>query len=287
MGRAWSTRTAVVAGAACAAGLMTPTAQAGAATVPMSATARTALAEAATSTAQTASPYCSVSRGHARGRCALPVYGPGRSYHPRIDRKSFTAKVTNPWFPLVVGRTLIYTGIKDGKRALNVVVATRHVKRIDGVPTRVVEDRLYLNDVLEERTRDYYAQDRCGNVWYFGEDTATLDAKGKVTSTEGSFHAGVDGAQPGVFMQAHPQVGRWFRQEWYAGQAEDRFKVIDLKATIKVRYGTFTNALRTEERTALEPTVVDNKYYVRGVGEVSEAAVKGGPERLTLVEIIS
>jgi hypothetical protein len=286
MGRAWATGAAVVAGAVCAAGSMAP-AQASARTASAGAPASGAFAEGAASKAQSGGGHRPVTEGTSGRRCALPVYGPGRSYHPRIDRKSFTAKVTNPWFPLVVGRTLIYTGVKDGKRALNVVVATRHVKRIDGVPTRVVEDRLYLNDVLEERTRDYYAQDRCGNVWYFGEDTATLDAKGKVTSTEGSFHAGVDGAQPGVFMQAKPQVGRWFRQEWYAGQAEDRFKVIDRNATIKVRYGTFRNALRTEERTALEPTVVDNKYYVRGVGEVSEAAVKGGQEHLTLVEIIS
>jgi hypothetical protein len=155
------------------------------------------------------------------------------------------------------------------------------------VPTRVVEDRLYLNGVLEERTRDYYAQDRCGNVWYFGEDTASLDAKGRVTSTEGSFHAGVGGAEPGVMMPAKPEVGRWFRQEWCPGQAEDRFTVLDRKATVRVPYGTFRSALRIEERTSLEPGVVDNKYYVRGVGQVSEGAVKGGQEGLALVEIVS
>jgi hypothetical protein len=217
----------------------------------------------------------------------LPVYGPGRSYRPTIDRTSFSAHVTNPWFPLVVGRTMVYTGVKDGKRALEVVVVTRHVKRINGAPTRVVEDRLYLNGVLEERTRDYYAQDRCGNVWYFGEDTATLDSRGRVTSTDGSFHAGVGGALPGVMMQARPQVGRWFRQEWYAGQAEDRFRAVSTKAHVSVPYGSFQQALRTEERTSLEPGVIDAKYYVRGVGEVVEGTVKGGQEGLRLVEIIS
>jgi hypothetical protein len=182
---------------------------------------------------------------------------------------------------------MVYTGVKDGKRALNVVVVTRHVKRIDGVPTRVVEDRLYLNDVLEERTRDYYAQDRCGNVWYFGEDTATLDAHGKVNSTDGTFHAGARRAQPGVMMQGRPQVGRWFRQEWYAGQAEDRYKVVTTRATLTVPFGRFRHVMRTEERTRLEPSVVDNKYYVRGVGEIYEGAVKGDQEALRLVEIIS
>ena len=112
-------------------------------------------------------------------------------------------------------------------------------------------------------------------------------AKGKVTSTEGSFHAGVQGAQPGVFMQAAPQIGRWFRQEWYAGQAEDRFKILQRRARVTVPYGSFSNALRAEERTHLEPDVVDNKYYVRGVGEVFEGAVKGPQEILRLVEIIS
>jgi hypothetical protein len=151
----------------------------------------------------------------------------------------------------------------------------------------VVEDRLYLDNVLEERTSDYYSQDRCGNVWYFGEDTATLDARGHVVSTDGSFLAGVDGAQPGVFMQAHPQLGRRFRQEWSPGQAEDTFKVIDRSAPITVPYGSFTHALRTEETTALEPEVVDNKYYVAGIGEVFEGSVKGPKEVLRLVEIIS
>jgi hypothetical protein len=274
-GRAWATRAAVVAGAVCVAGVISPMLVAGARTAPSSPAAETAGQGPAAARPST---------GHG---CRLPVFGPGRSYHPRIDPRSFTAHVTNPWFPLVVGRTMVYTGVKDGKRALDIVVVTRHVKRIEGVSTRVLEDRLYLNGVLEERTRDYYSQDRCGNVWYFGEDTATLDAKGKVTSTDGSFHAGVGGAQPGVFMQARPQVGRWFRQEWYAGQAEDRFKILKRSTAVTVPYGRFRNALRAEERTHLEPDVVDNKYYVRGVGEVFEGAVKGPQESLRLVEIIS
>jgi hypothetical protein len=114
-----------------------------------------------------------------------------------------------------------------------------------------------------------------------------LDAHGRVVSTDGSFHAGVDGAQPGVFMQAHPQLGRWFRQEWYAGQAEDTFRVIDRSARIRVPYGSFRSALRTEERTALEPGVLDNKYYVAGIGEIFEGSVKGPREVLRLIEIIS
>jgi hypothetical protein len=219
--------------------------------------------------------------------CPLPEFGPGRAYHPQIEPANFSPNVTNRLFPLPPGKTLVYTGTEDGKKALDLVAPTSRTKKIDGVTTRVVEDRVYLNNVLAERTSDYYAQDRCGNVWYFGEDTAELDRHGKVVSTEGTWHAGVDGAQPGVVMQAHPQLGRKFRQEWYQGQAEDVFKVIDRSAAVTVPYGSFRHALRTAETNALEPDVLDNKYYVRGIGEVVEVAVKGPREVLRLVEIIS
>jgi hypothetical protein len=219
--------------------------------------------------------------------CELPTFGPGAAYLPQITPRDFSPDVTNPFFPLKPGRTLVYTGTKDGKRALNIVLTSSRTKVVDRVRTRVVEDRLYLDDVLEERTSDYYAQDRCGNVWYFGEDTATLDRRGRVVSTEGSFHAGVGGAQPGVFMQARPQLGRRFRQEWFEGQAEDTFSVAGLSSPVTVPFGTFRHALRTRETTALEPGVLDNKYYVRGIGEVIELSVRGPREVGRLVEVIS
>ncbi len=231
--------------------------------------------------------FAVVSAWASPARCPLPRFGPGADYHPRLDRSGFSPRVTNPWFPLVPGRTLVSTGVKDSKAAINIFTTTSRTARIDGVTTRVVEDRLYLDNVLEERTRDYYAQDRCGNVWYFGEDTAVLDEHGKVVSTAGSFRAGVSGAQPGVYMTANPAVGTEYRQEWSAGQAEDQFRALQTSTSIAVPAGSFAHALLTEETTALEPTVVDNKYFVRGIGQVKEVAVKGDPERLELVEIIS
>jgi hypothetical protein len=218
--------------------------------------------------------------------CPLPVFGPGGSYHPAIRPSDFSPDITNPWFPLRPGTTYLYTGTKDGKKALDVFQVSSATKAVDGVLTRMVNDRLFLDNVLEERTADYYAQDRCGNVWYFGEDTATLDSIGRVTDRSGSFHAGVNGAQPGVYIQAQPQLGRWFRQEWSPGQAEDQFRALGTSATVTVRYGSFRHALRTEERTALEPGVVDNKYYVRGLGVAEELSVKGGTEVLQLVDVL-
>jgi hypothetical protein len=88
-------------------------------------------------------------------------------------------------------------------------------------------------------------------------------------------------------MRAHPQVGLRFRQEWYQGHAKDTFNVLGFSAPVTVRYGPFNDALKTEETTVLEPAVVDNEYYDKGIGELKEVAVRGPLEKLQLVEIIS
>ncbi|MFE2298978.1 hypothetical protein ACFXAW_12320 [Streptomyces sp. NPDC059445] len=191
--------------------------------------------------------------------------------------RGFSATVDNPWFPLPPGRTLVYSGVKDGEKSTEYLTVTRETEKIIGIPCRVVEDRLYSGGTLHEATRDYYTQDASGDVWYFGEDTAELDAHGNMLSTEGTWRAGRDGARPGIFMPAHPVPGAGGQQEYYPGQAEDRFQVLDLSSRVSVPYRTFTGALRTKEWTALEPGVVDAKYYVKGIGTVKEVTVKGGP----------
>jgi hypothetical protein len=222
----------------------------------------------------------------AGNRCPLPRFGPGADYHPHINPAHFSAHVTNPWYPLRVGTTWLYAGRDQGDPVVDIVKATGHTRMIDGVRTRVVADRLFTGAHLAETTSDYFAQDVCGNVWYFGEDTAELDAHGHVLNTDGTWHAGVDGAQPGVFMQAHPQLNRRFRQEWLPGVAEDTFAVRDKSASVTVPFGSFTHALRTSEFSRLEPNVVDRKYYVRGIGEVRELAVKGPQETAALVDVL-
>src|SRR5213594_1290937 len=198
------------------------------------------------------------------------------------DPGNFVSRVDNPWFPLVPGTTFVYRGVKDGKSARDVFTVTRTTRTIQGVRCTAVADRLYLGGRLEERTTDWYAQDKAGNVWYFGEATAELDAHGKVTSREGSWLSGVNGAQPGVFMPAHPRVGQSFRQEYYKGHAEDHFRVAGL-------FGITTpkGALLTEEWTPLEPGVLDHKLYARGVGQLLEQSVKGPTERLALISMRS
>jgi hypothetical protein len=217
--------------------------------------------------------------------CQLPAYSPGASYHPTYDGEDFTANVDNPFFPLEVGTTWNYTGTKDGKQAVNRVWSSAATRTIDGVPTRVVQDRLYLDGRLAERTADYYTQDRCGNVWYFGEETTALASDGTLSDTAGSWLAGKDGAQPGLYMLASSHVGQKFRQEWYRGEAQDVFRVVDLAAPITVSAGAYARSLRTDEFTSLEPDVLDNKYYIAGIGQVLELAVKGPTERLELVSV--
>jgi hypothetical protein len=195
-----------------------------------------------------------------------------------IPMVAFVDRVDNPYFPLPPAAVWHYEGSKDGKRALDVMKVTARRKMIEGVRATVVSDRLYLNGKLEERTSDWYAQDTGGSVWYLGEDTAELDANGKVKSTEGSWQWGVNGARPGIIMPARPRVGQSGLQEFYKGHAEDHFRVLTRHARVSTPFVSSTRALRIKEWTPLEPGVVSVKYYVRGIGQVTEQDVKGGSE---------
>ncbi len=208
----------------------------------------------------------------------------GSSAPPAVPRR-FATTVDNPWFPLEPGTTLLYRGVKDGKPSRDVFTVTRATKTIQGVRTTVVSDRLFQKGKLAERTSDYYAQDEAGNVWYFGEDTAELAPSGKVTSTSGTWRAGVKGARPGILMPADPRPGQTGQQEFFRGEAEDRFRVLSLSAPVRTPAASTTRGLLTAEWTPLEPGVLDHKLYVRGVGTALEQTVKGGDERNTLVAI--
>src|SRR5437660_6642422 len=129
--------------------------------------------------------------------------------------RGFTAHVDNQWFPLLPGTRYLYTGVKDGKPSRDVVTVTHQTKTIAGAPCVVVQDRLYLRGRLAERTTDWYSQDARGNVWYFGENTVELDRRGRVTSRQGTWTAGVDGARPGIYITARPRTGRPYLQEYY------------------------------------------------------------------------
>ena len=203
-----------------------------------------------------------------------------------INPGDFTVTIDNPFFPLPPGVTFSYRGNREGRKQRDEFAVTNNTIVIAGVTCRVVHDRVFLRGILQENTFDYFAQDRDGNVWYFGEDTEELDRHGNVVSTEGTWRAGLNGAQPGVIMEAHPQVNDHYFQEQAAPLAQDEATVLSLHATAEVPLAKFRNCLLTTEFTQLEPGNFEHKFYARGIGFVLSVVVKGGRERLALVRIV-
>jgi|SRR5215210_488140 len=209
----------------------------------------------------------------------------GETYSPNIDPANFTTNVDNKYFPLKPGTTYVYEGKTKEGTERNEVAVTSDTRRVMGVECVVIRDKVFLNGSLIEDTFDWYTQDRQGNVWYFGENTKELQ-NGKVESTEGSWEAGVDGARPGIIMQADPKVGETYRQEYYKGKAEDMAKVLSLDESATVPYGSFDHLLMTKDWNPIDPASgVEQKYYAPGIGNVLEVGVKGTSERVELVDI--
>src|SRR4051812_31676439 len=201
---------------------------------------------------------------------------------PSPDPADFTDVVDNPWMPLRPGMVWTYTSTGDEGDEKDVVTVTDQTKVVAGVRTVVVHDVVHdARGELVEDTWDWFAQDRDGNVWYFGEDTTAYE-KGKA-STEGSWEGGKKGAQAGVAMLAQPDVGDAYAQEYRKGVAEDRGRILSTTAQHTGPAGSWSGLVRTEDTTPLEPGLVENKYYARGVGVVHEATLAGGREEVELV----
>jgi hypothetical protein len=210
---------------------------------------------------------------------------PDVPYRVVIDPAAFAKQIDNPYLPLQPGTTFVYEGVSDGEREHNEVTVATETKTILGVRCVVVRDTVTVDGELVEDTLDWFAQDKTGNVWYFGEDSKSYE-DGGLASTEGSWEAGVDGAQPGIIMPAAPKIGDEYRQEYYPGEAEDMASVLELGAgPVTVPYGTFDDLLVTKEWSPLEPDVVEHKTYAPGIGLILAEAVQGEEERLELVDV--
>jgi len=208
----------------------------------------------------------------------------GTTYAPVLDPAHFVSVIDNPYFPLPVGRKLVYTGTKDGQSQTDTVTVTDQTKVILGITTRVVHDVATHDGTVLEKTFDYYAQDDLGNVWYLGEDTTHFLPNGKA-DTSGSFIAGVGGAQPGIIMEANPQIPDAYRQECFAGEAEDTAWVVATRGSTKVAYGDLHHVLTSLESTRVEPGAYDEKIYGLGIGIVRERALTGTSEFAQLVSV--
>jgi len=217
---------------------------------------------------------CAVNPGQASAK--------GGAYHPTILPSNFQATVDNPYLPLIPGTTYKFVE-KQGKHVRdNEITVTKVVKMILGVPCTVVHDVVMEKGAVTEDTYDWYAQDKEGNVWYFGEDTKEYHPGNKV-STEGSWEAGIGKNQPGIIMPAHPKPGTPpYRQEYGPGHAEDMGQVAALDQTVTVPFGTFKDCVKTKEWSLLEPGH-EYKWYAKGIGVVREESTE--KEVATLVSM--
>jgi hypothetical protein len=231
-----------------------------------------------TSTAGSGTSTTSASAGS-----TAPVIDPGDGghYDPRIDPADFVDAVDNPYLPFAPGMRWSYDGTADGEAEHTEVVVTDQQREVMGIPVVVVRDTVSVHGEVIEDTYDWYAQDRDGNVWYLGEDTKEYE-NGEVSSTEGSWEGGVDGALPGIVMPAHPAVGHAYRQEFYPGKAEDLAEVTDVNATASTALGDQRDVVVTKEWNPLEPDVVESKSFAPGVGLIAEEGVTGSDEVVEL-----
>lgn len=180
----------------------------------------------------------------------------------------------NPFFSLERGNVQRFEGVEDGKKTELVITVLDETRKVDGVETRIVEERESQDGDLIEVSRNYFAISRRTNsVYYFGEDSKKIE-KGKVVSTEGSWEAGVKGAKYGLIMAGTPLPGARYQQEVAEGVAMDRSEVVNTAETIKVPAGDFKDCIRTRETTPLEPKTTEFKVYAPGPGLVKDGALE-------------
>ena len=204
-------------------------------------------------------------------------------YDPVIDPKNFVTTIDNPYFPLKPGTNFIYEGRTSEGFNHNEFFVTRKTRVILGVTCVEVHDTVFLDGKLAEDTLDWFAQDKDGNVWYFGENTHEL-VDGLITTIDGSFMGGVDRAKPGIIMKAHPAIGDFYRQEFDLANAEDFAETLSLTEPVTVPAGSFTRCLKSQETTPLETELLEHKFYAPGVGNVLTVDAHTG-ERIELVRI--
>ena len=188
-------------------------------------------------------------------------------YMSHIYPSNFVSGINNSFLPLKPGATFIYSAeTEEGTERVEVEVLSE-ARIVMGITCVVVRDRAFLENELLEETYDWFAQDRDGNVWYFGEDVDNY-SNGVMANHFGSWEAGIDGAEPGIIMLANPVIGLHYRQEFYVGEAEDEGEVVAKNESVTVAAGAFSGCLKIKETNPLDPDFLEYKYYARGIGLV-------------------
>ena len=221
---------------------------------------------------------------HDARAAACQRFGPA-PYDPVIKPSNFVSRVNHPYFPLSPGTTYVYEGQTADGFEHDEFAVTHNTRTILGVTCLEVHDTVTTDGELTEDTLDWFAQDKNGNVWYFGENTHELE-DGLITTIDGTFMAGVDSAKPGIIMKARPAVGDFYRQEFSLANAEDYAETLSLSETVVAGGRTYTDCLQSQETTPLETDLLEFKYYAPGVGNVLTVDANTG-DRVELVEIRS
>ena len=202
-------------------------------------------------------------------------------YNPVIHPNDFTTHITNPYFRMPIGKKMVYEAItEEGTERIETLIPG-WTKEIMGVETLVFWDRVYLDGELIEDTRDYIAQDKEGNVWYFGENVDNY-VNGLLANHHGAWIGGIDGALPGIWMKANPKVRDEYRQEYYKGEAEDLGRVDAIDERITTPAGTFSECIKIFEWTPLE-SATGYKYHSKVAGGTVLEEEDG--ERVELIEL--
>ncbi len=187
-----------------------------------------------------------------------------------VDKAALADIGSGAYMILEPGYRLI---LADGKDTLTITVLSE-TKKVDGVNTRIIEERETKNGKLEEISRNYFAIDKAtGDIYYFGEDVDMYDVNGKVTDHGGSWLSGINGAKFGLMIPGHPKVGQRYQQEVVPKAAMDRAEVLSVTEEVKVPAGTFKNCLRTKESSALE-SGSEEKLFAPGVGLLKDGGFK-------------
>jgi hypothetical protein len=206
---------------------------------------------------------------------------PSTSYQPKIDAPNFKSKVDNPYFPLVPGTVFRYIERDGDEQNMIETTVTSETKTVMGVPCTVVHDVESRDGRVIEDTYDWYAQDKDGTVWYFGEATKEFHRDG-TSSSAGSWEAGVNGALPGIIMPGNPKPGDPYRQEYAKGHAEDMGQVVAVNESVKVPAGSYNDCVCTKDWSMIERGS-ERKWYARGIGFVRSES--NGGEVAELISI--
>jgi len=222
--------------------------------------------------------------GSAAASISPPSWVLHSRYSPTIDPANFVSRIDNRYFPLVPGTAFHYRGYSGDTAQTDDMVVTYATKKILGVTCTVVRDTVAEDGKPVERTFDWYAQDKDGNVWYLGENSLEMK-NGRFVRASDSWESGVNGARPGIIIEGHPKSGDIYRQEYYPpGGALDQALVLRAHPTVVVPSGRYERSLATVEWSPVEPQL-EKKWYAAGVGEIREQVVQGGHEAFQLVAV--